>query len=363
MGIIVIMVVLVIMAVITTVVNILVLAVISTTKNLCNSQGLYKLSLAAADLLVGVVVLPTYIYNITKYFFHPLSPLTASNARIVTGYKEINGTFVDMNVTASNTNDIIRNLMEDIFPTIYVNFTGFMTIMSTLASIYTLAAAVFDRFFTIYKSFSYKNKANRYAKVAIVVSWILACFVSILPFATSSNVLRYTIHSLFIAAVLYLNEGAYYFYLILVFIPLILVWIMNIAIYVFIKKHSRKFQQKHPSITRQARNNDVEKRLAVTLSIMIGVFTFNTLPILITSSIQLNFRYEIFNIKKFLTVQLASVFLLLSNSFCNFFIYNARNKEFRNALKQTIQNAKQCLKKTGMQLPRYFCRFPQLRLK
>jgi len=322
-------------SVLITVVNILVFIVLSTTKELYNSQTIYKLSLAAADLLVGVVVLPSYIYNIAAFFFHPLTP---SKTRFVSGYEEINGTFVEINEFASN--NIIQNLIGDIFSTSYINFAGSMTTMSIFQSICTLVFAGFDRFFAIYKPFLYnKNRAIRYAKIMSVVGWLSVCVIAIFPTVTSINGLSYVMHPSFLAVYTASGGISDILYLVGFLVPLMTMWAVNINVFVIIKRHSRSFQQNHSSILRQARNNEVEKRLAITLCLMVGVFTLNTMPILITVIIQLNaarfvtvLLYDIL-----LTVQIVSIFLVLGNSFCNFFVYNARNKNFRKALKQIIK--------------------------
>jgi len=325
------------MAVVTTVANVLVLIVISTTKDLYNSQSIYKLSLAAADLLVGIVVFPTYIYNVAQFFFHPL---TTSKMRIVTGYKEINGTFTEMHKTVSISIDILQNLKEDVFPNSYINFVGVMTALSIFVSVVTLVAASFDRFFAVYKPFSYnKNKACRNAKVACVVSWLLAGLVSTLPVAFPSA-LSYSIHLLFFTRFAESNEDLFRWYEVLLLIPLILMWLVNIAIYVIIKKHTKNLQRNHPSISQRA-NNEVDKRLAITLCIIVGFFTFSTLPLLlITIFTNRNVHLETANKHEVVHIKFASIFLLLSNSFYNFFVYNARNNDFRNALKQTLKTTK-----------------------
>ena len=67
-------------------------------------------------------------------------------------------------------------------------------------------------------------------------------------------------------------------YAVVFFIPLVVVWVVNVMVYVIIKKHTRNFHVNHTSVTRD-RDDDVEKQLASTLRLMVGVFTFNTLPL------------------------------------------------------------------------------------
>jgi len=327
------LVVLIMTAVLITVVNVLVIIVLSTTKELLyTSQSIYKLSLAAADLLVGVVVMPTSIYSFIKYFFHPISP--SNTTRIVTGYQEINGSYVKMNKTVINV-----MYFQDVNYHGH-NFVGFMTSMSILTSVYTLAAASFDRFFAVYKPFSYnKGKAVRYAKVATAVLWLSTGLVSLLPIVTSSNILYYFFQPfLHLVLISDRNHGnnAVSLYVVILFIPLIIVWITSISIFVIIKRHSRNFQQNHPSVSHIIRNNQVEKHLTITLSLITGVFTINNLPGLVAILLGQHF-ISLVNVYIFNVVSLISIILLFGNSFCNFFIYNARNKDFQKALKQIIK--------------------------
>ena len=124
-------------------------------------------------------------------------------------------------------------------------------------------------------------------------------------------------------------------------------------VYVIIKKHTKSFHQNHASVTRD-RDDDVEKRLASTLRLMVGVFTFNTLPLWITFLANIfvydvdAFLPELVDLKKatdFIIIQVVSILLLLGNSLCNFFIYNARNEDFRKELKHMITIS---LKKSGI---------------
>ena len=82
-----------IMSAITTVVNIVVILVFSRRKSLSNCQSTYKLSLAAADLLVGIFVLPTCVY--TQYSIVG-TLLTTDVKRTVTGYQLINESYVEV---------------------------------------------------------------------------------------------------------------------------------------------------------------------------------------------------------------------------------------------------------------------------
>ena len=327
------------MAAITTVVNIVVIFVFSRRKSLSNSQTTYKLSLAAADLLVGVFVFPTCVYTLYTIVG---TPLTTDLKRTVTGYQLINESYVEVQAYISDR--IHENLRKKFLSPAYIDTVGFFTTVSIFVSIYTLAGAGFDRFRAVYKPLSYdKVRANKIAKISSVVAWILAIIIAIVPILIPANILHYGIvFSLIVAT---LNFSGIILYIFLFFIPLLIVWVVNIAVYVVIKRHNRS--RRRVSVSSVFKTDDIEKKLAATLRLMVGIFTFNTLPLWITLLCNLFISNvspetpETLNTKAMfalITAQAVSVLLLLGNSLCNFFIYNNRSEEFRKTVKELIWN-------------------------
>jgi len=329
------------MAVVITVVNLLVILVLPTTKTLTHSQSIYKLSLAVADFLVGILVLPTCFYNICNILWHPL---TTSRITLVSGYvfHEINETFKKegKNVSAN----IYENLQNDLFPMGYINSIGFMTTVSLFVSIYTLAAAGLDRLSAIYKPLSNnKAKSVMFAKIGCVICWAMACIFALIPIFTPPKLTRFEVSYSLLAVAR--GTFAVILYAFVLLIPLTVIWIVNIMVYQIIKKHSRTFQSKFTEIS-QINSHKVEKRLAATLRLMVGVFTFTTLSLLTIFLLKLFFlnvhpeqptKLDPEIAKNFLTVQLLTILHLFGNSFCNFFIYNIKNKEFQTALRNKIK--------------------------
>ena len=326
-----------IMAAITTVVNIVVILVFSRRKSLSNSLTTYKLSLAAADLLVGVFVFPTSVYTLYTIVG---TPLTTDVKRTVTGYQLINESYVEVEAYISDR--IYENLKKKILSMAYIDAVGFVTTVSIFVSIYTLAGAGFDRFRAVYKPLSYdKVRANKIAKISSLLAWILAIIIAVVPVFNPAKILHYgIIFSLIVAT---LNFSGTILYIFLFFIPLFIVWVVNIAVYVVIKRHNKSRRRLSACSANEA--DDIEKKLATTLQLMVGIFTFNTLPLWITLFCNLFIpnvsieRPETLNTKAIfalITVQAVSVLLLLGNSLCNFFIYNIRSEEFRKTVKELI---------------------------
>jgi len=325
------------MTVTTTVVNILVIVVLSNNRRLRNSQTTFKISLAAADLLVGVFVLPTCIYTLSVVVG---APLTTDIKQSVSGYQLINESYVEVESLVSDT--IHENRRKDSLSSAYVDSVGFITTISIFVSIYTLAGAGFDRFRAVYKPLSYdKARANKLAKISIIFLWIVAVIIAALPIITPDAVLHYGITFELISVTL--DFKGVILYIVLFFIPLVIVWVVNISVYLVIRTHNKL----HRKVSRNCKPKaqEVEKKLAATLRLMVGIFTLNILPLWITLLSSLSIPKLKFDIPElldlealfiFITVQSLAVLLLLGNSFCNFFIYNSRSDEFRKTLKEVL---------------------------
>ena len=334
--------------------NILIILVIMLNKHLRNSQAVYKLSLAVADLFVGAFVLPVCIATLSRQVWTRYELPAEPNA--VEGYRLIDGN-ININLTISQAHSLAGGFFTK-FPRSYINFAGFFTAVSIFVSVYTLAGAGFDRLNAIARPFTYRKRTSYDTAVRTCLAfWLVAIIFGILPIFIPD--LRYVlILSILFATV---DVNGYILYSVSFFIPFVIVWIVNILTFVYSKKHAN-FRR---SLTQPALKNrkNVERRLATTLRLMVGVFTFNTLPLLITFLCSffipstLPYLPQYFSVddtRIFLTVQFVATFLLLGNSLCNFFIYSVRNREFRKALKHLhkdvamIANTSFCLNSTSI---------------
>ena len=302
-----------------------------------NSQAVYKISLAIADLLVGVIVLPTLVVNLHLEIWTRLLP--RDEVQSVEGYKVINGTLSE---NISVVQKEFSAAFDPKFPLSYVNFSGFFTSLSIGVSVYILAGAGFDRLNAVAKPFTYNDAyAFSRAKRLNVASWIIAFILGILPVFVPA--LRYFLH--LAMTFVSLDFGGAILYFVIFVIPLVIVWIVNVLIYYHCKKRS----DFNVSMTEAAlkKRQKVERRLASTLRLMVGVFTFNTMPFLITiilpyampglnPAVPTEFD-QAFN-SAWRTVQGVALLLLAGNSLCNFFIYSVRNREFRHSFKLLVIN-------------------------
>lgn len=304
-----------------TVTNALVLIVFGSNRRLLNSQGIYKVSLAAADLLVGIFVFPMFIATMRRSSLTRYEVISAD----VFEYGWGSGT--------NGTRLIVENFDETFF-----GLAGFFTTLSLSVSMYSLMVASFDRLLVVYRPLVYNQfHARKVAKRCVAFLWILGILYSVLPFFVSD--LQY----MRVASILICIGGgdvALIIYAVTFAIPLFLVWSVNLATFCYSKKNA----QVRPKV-RLPKSNAVfvnlESRLAKTLSIMVGAFTLCILPvaIVLVSEMFLDginiHRPRSFHMPTAGTVmslEAVSAFILMSNSLWNFFIYNVRSQEFRACL-------------------------------
>ena len=336
-NVIVIMVVCGLLAFLITLVNLAVILVYAFNPTLLHSQGIYKISLALADILVGIIVFPTFIGSVLRF----------------TSGRHVHAEYIDVIGYATNESDNattvqVRNpggQFTDFFDQTYLNAVGFFTVLSLSVSVYSLTVAGFDRLTAVYRPLRYhKDRAKEIAKKLSVALWCLGFLFAILP--TFVPGLQYVlIASLLVSSG---GQGALILYLVAFAIPLLLMWIVNGLTFHYTKMHSRA--RRHLTFDSKKKTISIEIRLARTLSIMVGIFTISILPAALVILASFFSRSIYFSIPQELNLQSAIVYLafefvsiiiLACNSLWNFFIYSARNLEFRKAFLALIG-------KTGM---------------
>ena len=276
--------------------------------------------------------MPTLVVNLHLQIWTRLLP--REEVQSVEGYEVINGKLSD-NVSIVQKKFLAA--FDPKFTLSYVNFSGFFTSFSITVSVYILTGAGFDRLNAVAKPFTYNN-ANAFAiaKRLNVALWIIAFILGILPVFIPT--LKYYLFGAMIFVTWDLWAAVLYF--VGLVIPLVIVWIVNVLIYY----HCKKPSDFNFSMTKAAlkKRHKVERRLASTLRLMVGVFTFNTLPVFITHIISLTMpglnpavptEFDQTRNSVFRIVLGVAGLLLMGNSLCNFFIYSVRNREFRDSLK------------------------------
>ena len=333
------------LAVVITLVNLSVILVYVNNRNLLHSQGVYKVSLAFADILVGIVVLPTFISTLLR---------TTTGRELHSDFGDVVGyQIIDGNLSNNSTTVQVRvpgGRFSDFFDQTYVNAVGFFTFLSLSVSIYSLMIAGFDRLMAVYRPLSYrKDKAKSLAKILCLVLWGIGIVFAIIP--TFVPTLNYGVVATLLVA--WGGQSALILYVVAFAIPMILMLAVNIATLLWTKKHARA--RRHLTIDSKRKTNSIEIRLTRTLSIMAGAFTLSVLPVVLVLLSSLFARsiyytnprdFDLESAIVYDTFEFVSIIILVCNSLWNFFIYSARNLEFRKAVKNMYRNASQHLRVT-----------------
>jgi len=329
------------LAVATTICNLIVLIVFGTNRNQINSSTVYKMSIALADFLVGIFVFPTFVVTMVTTL---MERRVLGEQRNTTITIPANNRDELMNVSLGEIREPTGGLFCDRVSQSYLNAVGFFITLTFSVSLYGLAAASIDRFIAVYRPLKYHHyaPASRTRKV-VVVTWILSILFSTLPFYVDS--LRYRlITSIFVSSG---GGGALLIYFFAFALPLLTMWIVSLATYCAFRMHNHKNAALKSADHKKT--CALEMRLARTLGIMVGVFTLCLLPVAIALTLPFflpgvsNFDPENLNPQKssaILILEVIVIIVLTTNSLWNFFIYNGRDKRFRESMKELVSKFK-----------------------
>ena len=184
----------------TVVANFLILIIFFRTSILNNIPGYFKLSLAFSDLGVGIIIMPSFIYNRYRKTHTPLP------------YR----------------NDTMRINLNDYFSQSYIQASGFFWIFFVFVSLYTLCAASVDRYLAITRPFKYEKRKyltkNRTVIILLLV-WLIGAALAAVPFFVNSSY-----GSLGDDVIIAMESFLLLLYGLFLAIPLIIVWIFNILL-------------------------------------------------------------------------------------------------------------------------------------
>ena len=301
-------------------------------------KNIYRLSLAVADFIMGVFVIPISVGTMYQNLMQ--SP-TFTELKNVTSYGLVNESSSLMQPVALNLKELDDRLPLK-FSNSYASAVGFFTVLSLSVSVCSMVAASFDRFVAINRPLRYnKLKAISAGKIGIILVWFVGFVFAIFPVVIPD------LSNIFVLSNLeaYGGKPMLVVYAIAFFLTVVLMWSSVIATCVVARPSLR-------NRNRQQQTDD-EMRFFLTLGIMIAVFTLCVVPngLILIVSAYLHYT-DLKNPKNFdavaamqLTSAEASVAMLLySNSLWNCFIYSFRETTFRNAAKLLYKRIVQCLK-------------------
>ena len=313
--------------------NATVLGVLSLRKK--DAQSIYRLSLAVADLIMGIFAIP--ISFGTEHNHLVQSPPFA-NLRNVTGYVIANDSSLQIQPAVVK----VKDLLPDTFSSSSISAFGFFNGISVIVSVCSLVAASFDRFVAIVYPLRYNEvKAIFAAKITVASVWTAGLIFAVLLTAISDK--GYSSH--FAKSVLAGRKYSDVVMGIALFFALVLMWFLVISTYVAARPSLRRHD-------RQRHTND-EMRLLGTLGIMIAVFTVCIAPKAITLIIGVYLPhvylskpadFNVVTAMRFVYVRRLAGGVVVSNSLWNCFIYGIREKKFRTATKLLYKRIAQRLK-------------------
>ena len=303
--------------------NLTVIIVLLINRKLINVQGVYRLSMAFADLLVGLIVAPTLTYQTFQYYTKNLQR------------KEFEISF-NYSVNAANSRLQTSNFKNVFFSQSYVNFVGFITGISLTSSILTLTLAGVDRFIAVYRPIFYVNFVTIKAALKFVIGiWAIGGLTSLLPIFINTIPYKFYLPSLIVAV----GPSTRFFYLICLCLPLVIMWFITVATLMFYKVYVKT----HRHLTNNRKYREYlkkESRLTFTLGIMVSVFSVcvsPTIMYIILGSLVINGMIKTLEFNFFASFEYFAIICLLTNSLWNFYIYNIRNKLFKVALQKIFK--------------------------
>ena len=304
------------------------------------SQGIFRLFLGIADIIVGLIVLPTAVNMILKTFQHDFQLQTPIKIVGQERFLSANGRCTYKNTTLTiNMLKTITVARNRLFSLVYKNSIGFFTNVSITASIYLLTASGIDQLLSLVKpSYYNQNVAKRFAISSSIVCWILAIFVSAIPTFVSGLSYQIAVSN----SVLFLGAAAVTLYLVMIILPLVATWIILVCIFLI----GRKVFGRIKNLPNDQDNFKKQRQLNFIVLLMLNAFSFSLLPAVLVL-ILLHFilgidpqspnTYNSTNDNIANSLELTSAIILTSNSVWNFLIYSFRTKTFRNVAMEKFQ--------------------------
>ena len=334
------------MALLTVLANVIVIAVIVSYPNSSSRQLVFKLCLAAGDLMCGFVVLPTFISTLYIHFISPRSIVFPSQnvnfdysdndlryPNLFTGSYDADSSSV---AVMRNDKGLREPEVKEIFPFWYLPFVGTMTAWSMMVTLYTLFFASMDQLRSLFKPLSLSVKAAlRTARFLSVLTWIVSFALAILPVFISTLTPYEVITGLVIAR----GQHAVLFYCLTFLLPLVATWILNVSCWI-------KMKRNYSTMSNSKDSENVQLKLITTLTAMTALFTACVLPSgiaivihVVTHGVDNNVIENRAGNLRLYAFELIATLILLSKGLWYCFLYNIRSKAFRRLTADRFKEA------------------------
>ena len=305
-----------------------------------HSQDIFRLFLGVADIIVGLLVLPTAVNTMLKTYQHTLQLQSPIDIIRQEQFLLTNGSY-SYKITALTTNmfETITMAENRFFLSVYQKSMGFVKSTSFTASIYLLTVSGIDRLQALLKPLHYnQNVAKRFAILSSIICWILAIFVSVLPTFVNGLSYKTTVGGF----VLLGGEISLTLYLIEIIIPLIATWIITVSLH----RISQKTFDRGKNLSFNEVEVKYQRQLSFLLSLMVAAFSMSLLPAALFvlllffvsgTSPQYPQTYNSTNNSVINALKLTVILFAESNSLWNVLIYSFRIKTFRKVALEKYQ--------------------------
>ena len=303
--------------------NTLVIVVTCKKKSLQNSQSSFKISLAIADVVYAVVIIPSILHNL----------LTSTRSP-----------FVVKEVSFGGNETFSFSKFTDVYGRGYVEFFGFVYFACLMASLYTLLLAAADRLFAVARPFTYRTmNTKRMSKRVCAAVWLFCVLVATLPLY-AKPALSYDVF--FGALFTMTGFESETVYIVVLGVPFLLMIGTSVATFCYTRKHTQKAKRLHSKKSRSDKKpRNIEVELAKTLVQMVTAFSLMTLPLIVVivttvATPNLNPRkprsldLETFSV--LYSLEFVGYVCLTCATIWNFLIYNVKNVQFRNNVVETM---------------------------
>ena len=302
-------------------------------------QSIYRLSLAIADFIMGMVVIPM---TIGMWYKGLTQSPSFTESRNVTDYAIANDSSLPMQLIVVES----KYLLPNQFSKSYVLIFNFVSVLSVFVSGFSMVAASMDRFVAIFRPLKYNEvKALSAAKITVASLWFVGLILAILPIVTSDT--NYSSDCVYSAS--FVGKSIDILYAIAFLFAIMLMWSSIIATYVAARRNLRINFRRHS----RKKTTDIEMRILGTLGVMIAAFTLCIVPqaMFLLMGIYLPYvdwrnpsDYDMVAAKQFTSTGFVLGMFVGSNSLWNCFIYSIRETTFRSAAKLLYKRIAQCLK-------------------
>ncbi|XP_066268077.1 adenosine receptor A1-like [Branchiostoma lanceolatum] len=222
------------------------------------------------------------------------------------------------------------------YPDRVCQYVGFMSSTFTLSSIFLLMDLSIDRYVSIAKPIEYYSvMTNRKCIFMILKSWVVASVYSMGPFLGWGRY-GYSYKMYICTLDIFSNTSFGIVVFVLVIPPFIIMFILNIKIFIIARNHAKQLYYIRGSQGQVTKHYPITAiKAAKTVAIVIATFAISWIP-MVTA-----YGYSVFaNHRLAPNLSFSFMYLAVANSFWNCVIYSTTNLKFRLGARKLVLKMK-----------------------